>query len=123
MVGMVAPQTAEKEKIEKVDGKAGSRDARDGRDAKDTKESAEAAKKAAAQRTAALDSALGQIEKQYGKGTIMRLGVTGAAEISGISTSSPSLDLALGGRGIPRGRITEVYGPESSGKTTLCIHV
>ncbi len=83
----------------------------------------EAEKKALAQRTQALDVALGQIEKAYGKGTIMRLGQMGAAEVQGISTNSPSLDLALGGRGIPRGRISEVYGPESSGKTTLCIHV
>ncbi len=81
------------------------------------------AKKLAAQRTAALDTALSAIEKSYGKGTIMRLGMTGGVEVAGISTNSPSLDLALGGRGIPRGRITEVYGPESSGKTSLCIHV
>jgi recombination protein RecA len=79
--------------------------------------------KVAAQRTASLDTALSTIEKQYGKGTIMRLGAMGAVEIQGISTGSPSLDLALGGRGIPRGRIAEIFGPESSGKTTLCIHV
>jgi recombination protein RecA len=83
----------------------------------------ERSEKVIAQRAAALDTALGQIEKQYGKGTIMRLGKTPAAEIQGISTSSPSLDLALGGRGLPRGRITEIFGPESSGKTTLCTHV
>ena len=82
-----------------------------------------ASEKAAAQKTAALDTALGLIEKQYGKGTIMRLGKTPGAEVQGISTSSPSVDLALGGRGLPKGRITEIYGPESSGKTTLCIHV
>ena len=75
------------------------------------------------QRTQALGEALTQIEKAYGKGTIMRLGTSGPAEVQGISTSSISLDLALGGRGIPRGRITEIFGPESSGKTTLCIHV
>jgi len=79
--------------------------------------------KVTAQRTASLDTALGQIEKQYGKGAIMRLGKTPAVEVVGISTSSPSLDLALGGRGLPRGRITEIFGPESSGKTTLCTHV
>ncbi len=79
--------------------------------------------KAATQRASALDSALVTIEKQYGKGSIMRLGQQNIVEVSGISTGSLSLDLALGGRGIPRGRITEVYGPESSGKTTLCIHV
>ena len=76
-----------------------------------------------AQKTQALDYALGQIEKQFGKGTIMRLGQRGRVEIQGISTGSLSLDLALGGRGIPRGRITEIFGPESSGKTTLCLHV
>ncbi len=75
------------------------------------------------QRQQALQSALGQIEKQYGKGSIMTLGGTGMPLVEGISTGSLSLDLALGGVGIPRGRITEVYGPESSGKTTLCSHV
>jgi recombination protein RecA len=82
----------------------------------------DATKKPAA-KSPALDFALQQIEKQYGKGTIMRLGANNILEVQGISTGSPSLDLALGGRGIPRGRITEVYGPESSGKTTLCLHV
>jgi len=71
----------------------------------------------------ALKAALGQIEKQYGKGSIMTLGKTGGPVVEGISTGSPSLDLALGGAGIPRGRISEVFGPESSGKTTLCVHV
>ena len=110
---MVAPHAAEK------DGKVTDREKNDREKADREKD----AKKAAGVRNQALDTALGQIEKQYGKGTIMRLGTTGAAEIQGISTNSPSLDLALGGRGLPRGRITEVYGPESSGKTTLCIHV
>jgi recombination protein RecA len=87
--------------------------------AKDTaKDSAK--DRAKAQKSQALDFALTQIEKQYGKGTIMRLGQQGIVEVAGISTGSLSLDLALGGRGIPRGRVTEVYGPESSGKTTLC---
>jgi recombination protein RecA len=86
-------------------------------------EKTEKAEKAAAQKTQALDYALGQIEKAYGKGTIMRLGQNGTVEVAGISTGSISLDLALGGRGIPRGRITEIYGPESSGKTTLCLQV
>ena len=75
------------------------------------------------QRKQALDMALGNIEKQYGKGSIMTLGKNQAVRVPGISTGSISLDLALGGNGIPRGRITEVYGPESSGKTTLCSHV
>jgi recombination protein RecA len=74
-------------------------------------------------RKQALTAALGQIERQYGKGSIMTLADGNAAPIEGISTGSLSLDLALGGYGIPRGRITEIYGPESSGKTTLCSHV
>jgi recombination protein RecA len=74
-------------------------------------------------RDQSLKAALGQIEKQFGKGSIMTLGSTGLARVAGVSTGSISLDLALGGTGLPRGRITEVYGPESSGKTTLCSHV
>ena len=71
-----------------------------------------------------LDSALSQIEKMYGRGSIMRLGDSGAlVETSVIPTGSISLDAALGIGGIPRGRITEVYGPEASGKTTLALHV
>ena len=71
----------------------------------------------------ALDLALTQIEKQFGKGAIMKLG--GAeipADIPAISTGSLTLDMALGIGGLPRGRVTEIYGPESSGKTTLCLH-
>ena len=75
------------------------------------------------QRKQALAQALGTIEKAYGKGSIMTLGEGQMAIVDGISTGSISLDLALGGFGIPRGRITEIYGPESSGKTTLCSHV
>jgi recombination protein RecA len=77
----------------------------------------------AKQRAGALDFALGQIEKQYGKGSIMRLGDKNVVPINGISTGALSLDVALGGRGIPRGRIMEVFGPEASGKTTLCSHI
>ncbi len=82
-----------------------------------------AAGKDATKRRKALDFALSQIEKQYGKGSIMRLGANPILDIEGISTGALSLDLALGGRGLPRGRIVEIYGPESSGKSTLCLMV
>jgi len=72
---------------------------------------------------AALENTLSQIERQYGKGTIMRLGAAADKAIAGISTASFSLDMALGGAGVPRGRIVEVFGPESSGKTTLALHI
>src|SRR6266568_8924786 len=71
----------------------------------------------------ALGLALGQIEKQYGKGAIMRLGESQIADIAVIPTGSLALDAALGVGGIPRGRVTEIYGPEASGKTTLALHV
>jgi recombination protein RecA len=76
-----------------------------------------------ARRTQALEFALGQIEKQYGKGAIMRMGGKEVQAVDGVSTGSLSLDIALGGYGIPRGRICEIFGPEASGKTTLCSHV
>jgi recombination protein RecA len=70
-----------------------------------------------------LKNALAQIEKQFGKGAIMQLGNSATAlDVTGISTGALSLDIALGGRGIPRGRIVEVFGPESSGKTTVALH-
>jgi len=69
-----------------------------------------------------LRSALQQIEKQFGKGAIMNLGDGTVAEVQGISTGALSLDIALGGRGLPRGRIIEVFGPEASGKTTITLH-
>ena len=70
-----------------------------------------------------LKFALASIEKQFGKGAIMRQGESTIDEVQGIPTGSLSLDLALGGKGLPRGRITEIYGPESSGKTTLTLHL
>ncbi len=71
----------------------------------------------------AIEGAIGQIEKNYGKGTIMRMGAAPEMEVSAISTGSLTLDMALGIGGVPRGRIIEIYGPESSGKTTVALHV
>jgi recombination protein RecA len=70
-----------------------------------------------------LDRVLMQIEKQFGKGSIMHMGDESIQPIEGIATGSLSLDIALGGRGVPRGRVVEMFGPESSGKTTLALHV
>ena len=98
---------------------------------KSAAKSAKAAKASA--KNAAIDSVLensedlrhtvAAIEKQFGEGAIMPLGAESDKRIAGISTSSLSLDLALGGQGIPEGRIIEIFGPESSGKTTLALHV
>ena len=71
----------------------------------------------------ALETAMQQIEKMYGKGSIMRYGAESTMNVESIPTGSLSLDLALGIGGLPRGRIVEIYGPESSGKTTLALHV
>ncbi|MCX5659857.1 MAG: recombinase RecA [Planctomycetota bacterium] len=86
---------------------------------------AEKSDKAAADpgRQRAIDTAVAQIERAFGKGSIMRLDDDPSIIIPGISTGSISLDLALGGRGMPRGRVVEIFGPESSGKTTLALHV
>ena len=75
------------------------------------------------ERDKALDAALAQIEKQFGKGSVMRMGESLTLGIEAISTGAMSLDLALGIGGLPRGRIVEVFGPESSGKSTLALHV
>ncbi|MDC0227810.1 recombinase RecA [Alphaproteobacteria bacterium] len=75
-------------------------------------------------RNVALESAIGQIEKAFGKGSVMKLGTSGEnLDVQGISTGSLGLDIALGIGGLPKGRIVEIYGPESSGKTTLALHV
>ncbi|MBR5473962.1 MAG: DNA recombination/repair protein RecA, partial [Lachnospiraceae bacterium] len=72
----------------------------------------------------ALDAALAQIEKAYGKGSVMKLGDNGSKlNIETIPTGSLSLDIALGLGGVPKGRIIEIYGPESSGKTTVALHM
>lgn len=70
----------------------------------------------------ALDTAISQIEKAYGKGTVMKMGANSKLNVSAVSTGSVGLDMALGVGGIPRGRIIEIYGPESSGKTTVALH-
>ncbi len=79
-------------------------------------------KKVAPERSKALEQALAQIDKQFGKGSVMRLGDEGRAPIEVIPTGSITLDLALGIGGLPRGRVVEIYGPESSGKTTVALH-
>jgi len=75
------------------------------------------------ERDKALDAALAQIDKQYGKGSIMRMGEKGSMAIEAIPTGALPLDLALGVGGLPRGRVVEIFGPESSGKSTLAMHV
>jgi len=75
------------------------------------------------ERDKALDMALGQIEKQFGKGSVMKMGEKGTMKIETIPTGALALDLALGVGGLPRGRVVEIYGPESSGKSTLAMHV
>ena len=81
-----------------------------------------AEKKAGGDKKNALDTALAQIERQFGKGAVMKLGQNVTMQVDAISTGSLSLDLALGIGGLPRGRVVEIYGPESSGKTTLALH-
>ncbi len=76
-----------------------------------------------AERLKALDAALAQIEKAYGKGSVMKLGDSGTMNVEAVPTGSLSLDIALGVGGVPKGRIVEIYGPESSGKTTVALHM
>src|SRR6201990_3381701 len=80
-------------------------------------------KLAISDRQKALDAALAQIDRAFGKGSAMRLGSKETMQVEAISTGSLGLDIALGVGGLPRGRVIEVYGPESSGKTTLALHV
>jgi recombination protein RecA len=90
----------------------------------DAKAEVKAESKADRDRRQALELALSQIERQFGKGAVMKLGSSGAMEeVAVVPTGALALDVALGVGGIPRGRITEIYGPESSGKTTLALHV
>ena len=77
---------------------------------------------AADEKKAALEAAMKQIQKKFGAGAVMRLGENASLKVDAISTGSLSLDIATGIGGLPKGRIVEVYGPESSGKTTLALH-
>ena len=86
-------------------------------DVKDAKEN-----KVSSEKMKALENTLGNIEKAFGKGTIMRLGSAPIEDVEVISTGSIALDVALGIGGLPKGRVIEIYGPESSGKTSLAIH-
>ncbi len=93
------------------------------RTAQKGKQKVEPLKGQAAGAESALQRVIAQIEKQYGRGSIMQMDEHNYAKIEGIPTGALSLDIALGGVGIPRGRVTELYGPESSGKTTLALHI
>ncbi len=79
--------------------------------------------KVAGDKNRAIDAAVSQIERQFGKGSIMRMGDEGPRKVASISTGALALDVALGVGGVPKGRIIEIYGPESSGKTTLALHI
>ncbi|HZJ90274.1 MAG: recombinase RecA [Clostridiaceae bacterium] len=93
------------------------------RKSKSAKSSQDVSPKSAEERERALKAALNKIEKEYGKGAVQRLGDSEVVDIGAIPTGSLSLDLALGIGGVPRGRIVEIYGPESSGKTTVALHM
>jgi len=103
--------------------KNGTKNGKTGRQAAQSKEPAMATAAEDKGRTQALERAVTQIERTFGKGAIMRLDEDASQAVPGISTGSLSLDLALGGKGIPRGRVVEIFGPESSGKTTLALTV
>ena len=87
------------------------------------KSNTETTKKADSDRARALDAALLQIEKQFGKGAVMKLGERSEMVIDTIPTGALTLDIALGVGGVPRGRVIEIFGPESSGKTTVALHI
>lgn len=87
------------------------------------KSSQEINQKFSSDRARALDAALGQIEKQFGKGAVMKLGERSHMQVESIPTGALSLDIALGVGGVPRGRVIEIFGPESSGKTTVALHI
>ncbi len=91
--------------------------------AEKTKKTADKADEQVSERRKALDMALAQIEKQFGKGSVMRLGENSKMHVDAVPTGSMALDAALGIGGLPKGRIVEIYGPEASGKTTLALHV
>jgi len=91
--------------------------------AKATKPAVDADRARAAERAKALEAALGQIDKQFGAGSVMRMGEKEAMAIEAISTGALPLDIALGVGGVPRGRVVEIFGPESSGKSTLAMHI
>ena len=103
--------------------KADETEVKEVKDVKEVKEVKEVRSKEALAKDASLERTIALIEKQYGKGSIMQMDENLYAKIDGIPTGSLSLDIALGGHGIPRGRVAEFFGPESSGKTTLALHV
>jgi recombination protein RecA len=96
---------------------------KDAREVRDLSRRTDGGKDHSAEREKALEMALGQIEKNFGKGSIMRMGERTSMKIEAVSTQALALDLALGIGGLPRGRITEIFGPESSGKSTLAMHI
>ena len=91
--------------------------------AKAPKPAVDADRARAAERAKALEAALGQIDKQFGAGSVMRMGEKETMAIEAVSTGALPLDIALGVGGVPRGRVVEIFGPESSGKTTLALQV
>jgi len=115
--------TAQKTAPQKTTENGMAKKAKSGRAAKASANKASAQVTALIDQNQSLKTALSQIEKQFGEGSIMPLGADARGAVKGIRTGCLSLDMALGGQGIPRGRIIEIFGPESSGKTTLALHV